>query len=395
MNSRKYFGCRLLQRESDKTVPFFVFQAKVKDIRQWTGIRRSEESPEGTQRVLRKSRIKGMIRFLESGDTNTIPNSILIAFEPGKTEFVSLEATFDKYEQREDFFNGCKKELDWGFLSFSFDSTQPDYLRPALIVDGQHRLYGMADFKQEDLPVVVVALLDANLQEQAFQFIVINNKAVRVPADNAKSIIADITRVEEEKLEERLLKAGIPYGDTTPMLRDVNDLASSPFYQLLKWDYNRNGQKLVELTTIEQAWRYLRSLFGFLDFEGDSDSLLEIFFEVWDAVKRTYPDIWGKEGVFMTKVNITALNEFLGESLKKAWQFGLVKDIFDPNTVQNQVMDILKRIPQRFWEEQWSIKVQDNANVRNQIKDDLERLIANYNLGRPWHEGLLLPVISE
>jgi len=394
MDTRKYFGCRLLQRESEGAVPFFIFQARVKDIKQWVGIRRSQDFSEGTQRVLRKSRVKGMIRFLQSCNINTIPNSILVAFEPGKTEFIPLDEMCHKYEQG-DFLNGCEGKLTWGFLNFSYDATQPDHLRPALIVDGQHRLYGMADFVQEDLPIVVVALLEANLQEQAFQFIVINNKAVRVPADNAKSIIADITQIEEEELERRLLKAGISYGDTTPMLRDVNDLPSSPFYQLLKWDFNREGQKLVELTTIEQSWRYLRALFSFLDFEGDSDSLLEIFFAMWNAVKTTYPDLWGRDGVFMTKVNITAMNEFLAESLKKAWQFGLVKDIFDPSIIQNQVMDILKRIPQNFWEEQWSIKVQDNANVRNQIKEDLERLIANYNLGRSWYENLLLPVVNE
>lgn len=61
-----------------------------------------------------------------------------------------------------------------------------------LIVDGQHRLHGISEFLYEDLPVLVVCMVDASVQEQAFQFIVINNKAVRVPTDNVKAIIAHL-----------------------------------------------------------------------------------------------------------------------------------------------------------------------------------------------------------
>lgn len=390
LETRRYFGCRVIQRTDSGTTPLFVFHATTRDIRKWAGIRRVQESTEGTQRLLRETRRKAITRFLKADLKNIIPNNILLAFEPDKAKFTSLDEEIMSFASDiVNPHNDCDGRLSWGFLEFSFEVNQEESSRPALIVDGQHRLYGISDFNDENLPILIVSLIDATLEEQAFQFIVINNKAVRVPTDNVKSIIANL---DEEQLRIRLLKAGVKYGDTSPILRDINDLYSSPFYQLLDWPYNREGNKLVPLTAIEQALRNLRIFFPFL--EDDEDSLFEIFCAVWRAVKESYPTLWGNKNSFMTKVNINALSEFLTDRLKKAWEFSLI-DIFQAESVERQILNILKQIPKTFWQQEWSIKVQDNANVRKMIQDDLETIVQNYRLRRSWHEGLQLPITSE
>jgi DGQHR domain-containing protein len=396
MENRCYFGFRIKQRIDNETVSFFVFYARAKDIKQWTGIKRSKDFPEGTQRILRPSRKKAITRFLASNSINTIPNNILLAFEPTKTRFGSLTNKIHKCIPKKDILNKCKGQLDWGFLEFSFNPDEEEHLRPALIVDGQHRLFGISDYNEEDLPLLVVSLIDAPLQEQAFQFIVINSKAVRVQADNAKAIIADLGKDIEDELRQRLLKSGVKYGNQTPLLIAINDLPTSPFQKLLKWSYNREGTQLVDLTTIEQATSHIRALFSTY-LEDDDDSLIEIFCAIWRAVKASYPELWGKDKLgdkknkFMTKVNINALNEFIADRLKVAHALGFL-DIFESKEIEDLVSKVFSSIPKEFWEAKWreSIKIQDNANVRNIIKEDVETLMDNFKLKRQWNEDLKL-----
>lgn len=390
MEIKRYFGCRVKQRIDNNTVPFFIFYARINDLKQWVGIRRSEDLPEGTQRILRPARKKQITRFLASSAVNTIPNNILLAFDPGCATFTPLDDRITVCFPDIDSHNECENQLEWGILEFSFEPGQEDHLRPALIIDGQHRFYGMADFAQEDLAVLIVSLIDANIEEQAFQFIVINSKAVKVSTVNAKSIIGDMK--DEGNLIDRLLKAGVNYADQPVILRDINDLTSSPFQALLKWDYNRGDNKLVELTAIEQALKYLHALFTFL--EDDEDSLLAIFFAIWNAVKASYPELWGNDSTLMKKVSMIALNEFIVDRLKMAWEFGIL-DIFETKKVENTTLDILKSIPVEFWQTKWSITIQDNANVRKMIKEDLERMVNNHKLRRVWHEDLQLFEIGE
>ncbi|BAZ80548.1 DGQHR domain-containing protein [Sphaerospermopsis kisseleviana CS-549] len=388
MGNKTYFGCLIRQRLDKDTIPFFVFYARVKDIIQWAGVRRAEDSREGTQRVLTPTRRKAITRFVKSGSKNTIPNNILLAFEPNNATFTPLQDKLSQSISDIEIHNNCEKIMEWGILQFSFDKANKDFC--AYVVDGQHRLYGLSDYDAEDLPILVVSLVNATVEEQAFQFIVINNKAVRVTTNNVKGIIANLN---EEELQFRLLKAGVKYGNTSPTLRDINDLDTSPFQNLLDWPYNKQGNKLVPVSAIEQSLKYLKTTFTFL--EEDDDSLFEIFCAIWRAIKQNYSTIWGTDNKFMKKVNINSLNEFIVERLKFAWELSIV-DIFDSEQLENQVLGIVRLLPKEFWEEEWSItQLQDSAAVRKQIKEDLSTLADNCKLRRDWYKDLKLPRIIQ
>ncbi|MEG4108903.1 DGQHR domain-containing protein [Microcoleus sp. S13_C5] len=396
-----YFGSLISQRTDKNVTRFFVFNAGAKDLKEWLGIRRIKDVPKGAQRILRKARASAVTKFIEASSINTIPNSILIAFDQDKAKFTSLskeisEGIIQTKSSLENpvniLLNGCENQLDWGIIKFSFEPNEQEDAKPALIVDGQHRLYGMSDFDKENLPITVVSLIDATPQEQAFQFIVVNNKAVRVSAENVKSIIADFN---EDELEKRLVLARVKYGDKPLILRSLNDSPSSPFQNLLNWSYNREiteETQLVPITAIEQTMRYIRKSFTVL--ENDEDSLIEFFCATWRAVKGNYPELFGKNNQFMTKANISAFNEYITDRLLYFWEMDLL-DIFESDEIEQKVLDIIKRLPQEFWLENWKLRIQDTPNFREIIKNDLKTIITNAKLSKNWKNGLELVETEE
>ena len=86
-----------------------------------------------------------------------------------------------------------------GILRFSVNEGK----KIATVIDGQHRLLGMARFS-DDIRVNVVALLTDDTDEDAFQFLVINNKAAKVSTDHIKSLLFERNN---ESLKARLSKA--------------------------------------------------------------------------------------------------------------------------------------------------------------------------------------------
>src|SRR5438552_1357292 len=81
--------------------------------------------------------------------------------------------------------------------------------RPALVIDGQHRVVGAALSK---VPVVlpVVAIPNCSWMDQIYQFIVINEKAQRVEASLLTDIFgSSLTREEQDRLRDRLARARV------------------------------------------------------------------------------------------------------------------------------------------------------------------------------------------
>lgn len=380
METRQYFVQKVKQRTAAGSVEFVIFVADAQDIVQWTGIRRVGEESNGTQRVLKDTRVKAIKRFLTSNPVNTIPVSVILAFNPGAVTYHSLMGQLTQCINNVHFDNNTNNKVDVGLLGFDYDEAVQEINRPALIVDGQHRIKGMATM-DERIPIVIAALIEAEPQEQAFQFVVINNKAQKVRTDNVKAIIKTIN---ETDLERRLLQAGVNYGKFPATLGDVDGLEISPFYHLLNWPLNPTPNKVVELTTIETCIRYIRDTFQIIE---DDDSQKGIFIWVWKGVKEHFNALWITNERFMSKVNIIALNEIILDKLENAWLDNNV-DIFNLEEVASYTKTVLEHIPAEFWELPWAFGPQDNATTRNYIKDDLRKIPQNVKAGRRWNEGL-------
>lgn len=387
MERRTFFAQKVKQRTEEDSVEFVVFIADAQDVNLWSGIRRVGEDENGTQRVLKNTRVNAIKRFIESNPDNTIPVSVILAFNPGAATFESLTARLQGCIAGIDFDNGTNGKSDVGTLTFEFDPASEEINKPALIVDGQHRIKGMSSVHGENIPIVIAALINADPQEQAFQFVVINNKAQKVRTDNVKAIIRAIN---EDALQTRLLQAGVNYGRYPATLGDVDGLEISPFFHLLDWPLNPTENKKIQLTTIETCIRLIRDTFQIIE---DDDSQKLIFIWAWKGVKEFYEALWSVNDKFMSKVNIIALNEFIMGKLESAWlEPNSTFDIFNLEQICLYTKGVLDPIPADFWTMEWIYPLQDNAGIRNAIRDDLRKIPQNFRAGRRWNESLkLLP----
>ena len=254
-NQLKYTGTQVTQREDESSPKFFTFYAPTSEITKWAGIKRTAEVERGTQRVLNPPRVKSIARYLSADLQNTLPGCIIIGFASNKASFQEAEMQVDG--------NRCADKIQNGILTIDFENGSAEHEKPGLIVDGQHRLKGSEKFTDEDIPLLCVAILDSDIVEEAFQFIVINQKASKVKTTNIKSIIAEIGSIEE-RLAERLSKSGIRYGENTPILTRLNSDETSPFYKIIAWEINErdaNAESLVQITAIETCLKQIQVKF--------------------------------------------------------------------------------------------------------------------------------------
>ena len=388
MESRTYFGCRVAQRGRGNSVEFVVFVANTNDVIKWSGIRRVGEHEKGTQRIITPSRVRAIARFLSSNNENTIPVGVVIAFGVNTAKFSTMQTSINECFPQIDTTNGVTDKIDWGTLSFQFDENALPHERPALIVDGQHRILGMSEVTSENVPVLIVALIEASLEEQAFQFVVINNKAAKVPTDNVKALLASF---DEPALQHRLLDAGVSYGNISSVLKDVNEQKGSPFKGLLIWPLSNKEQGVIQLTTIETCLRVIREAFRMND---EEDTKKETLLAIWRAASRKFSDLWLKNKKFMSKVNLIALNDYIVDRLVYAWEGDLL-DINQPDRVEAQTENILGSIPSDFWLRDWNYGIQDNTVVRKALKDDLNAISRNVRKKDNWDKDLKTVISSE
>lgn len=382
MENRTFFVQKIKQRANEATVNFVVFTTYATEINKWVGIKRVGEVENGTQRILKSPRVAAIKRFLQANPLNTIPLSVVLAFNPGSVQFQNLTQNIQACLPDADVLNLTNGAIEFGTISFSFDPNGLEIERPALIVDGQHRIKGMSSVDGEEIPIVVAAFVDADHQEQAFQFVVINNKAQKVPPDNVKAIVADI---DETELKDRLLRAGVNYGKFSATLGDIDNLEESPFYHLLAWPLNNEANRKVPLTTIESSLKYVKTSLPVLS--SDDDALTSLFISVWGGVKETYPALWNESDKFMSKVNLAAINEFIIDKIEYVWLDEQI-DLYDAPAILNYSKRVMGEIPADYWLIDWIYPLQDNTVVRGRIKDDLRKIPQNLRSGRQWNEEL-------
>lgn len=104
--------------------------------------------------------------------------------------------------------------------------------RPALVVDGQHRLWGAASADKE-IMLPVVGIPHCNWTDQIYQFVVINETAQKVETSLLTDIFgSSLTRTEQEVVRRKLSKSRVEVESRIAAVvasRDVN----SPFYNMI------------------------------------------------------------------------------------------------------------------------------------------------------------------
>lgn len=148
----------------------FSSQHRAGEVLQWAAIQRRSETQEGTQRKLSKAKVSAIKRFLLGDLRNTIPSALVLTLNVVDGAFTDVALPLpDGHPMK----HGVK------VVSVDVPENVPNNEKPGIVLDGQHRLLGMAAFSPMCM-VNVVALLNVDDMEKAFQFLVINNKAAAV-----------------------------------------------------------------------------------------------------------------------------------------------------------------------------------------------------------------------
>lgn len=182
------------------------------------------------------------------------------------------------------------------------------YLRPVVLVDGQHRLHGAVraaeDFanskegmelataevdsgaepdlahrrvlesKVRFLPISL--LLDSSPSEHVFQFVVVNQKATPMqPALLGTIVSTSLSKEETEPVADRLRRAGIPFDDSQAVAYMTRS-SESPFMGLVQTGIGGDASNLLKWTVLKSLTSIFRELKGGKIFGGAVD-----FADVW------------------------------------------------------------------------------------------------------------------
>jgi len=138
--------------------PAYVFSDKAEKILQYSYVyRRSDKSNIGYQRALNKDKIRSMRKFINSGELDSFPNSILLNCVEQITEI--LDPSNGSVEKAD-----CPKEVVIDI---------PNYFCSCRVVDGQHRLLSLCNvdntiISRFSLPIVLFNNMDVKKEIKTF-----------------------------------------------------------------------------------------------------------------------------------------------------------------------------------------------------------------------------------
>ena len=265
------------------------------DIRRMIGRETELETYIGIQRTIDTGRVNKIKKYLEGIDA-TFPTSMIIAVSSENTEY--------------DKENNIMKIAD-----------KPDV---AKILDGQHRLKGLEDFKEpgDKFQLNTTIFLDVELEEQALIFATINQSQTKVNS----SLVADLYEFamvrSPQKTGHNICKAlneknESPFKDKIKILGSADDKEMETITQSTFVDNIVNyisEDKVKDRNTYKSGAKPIKAnkelanklIFRNLFIEEKDADIARIIFNYFSAVKLKWKEYW-----VMPKPNIV-LNKSTG-----------------------------------------------------------------------------------
>ena len=356
MSGFTYDAIHVKQRPTCSDAPqFSLFSAPAREILEWSDIERLRMEGSGHQRRKNDAKVKAVARFLELDARNVIPTAITVALRLDSLPNVDSSVT-----------------------TITIPQPRAGEPKPGLVIDGQHRLFGVEHFDR-DMPINVVALLNPSDEEIAFQFLVINNKSSKVSADHLKYLSLKFVATG---LSDRLRTARMSVGHRTTLVDVVDRAEDSPFFGTIKWPTDdvppNDPVRCVLPAAIEHALSdVIRRKIPELD---DDDVLLGFFFTIWSEVKKRWPALWKIDSRLLSKVGIVSLTMFVMNDLGPLIDRGDL-DIGDDAALGAQLNKALENLDPDFWRRDWEAKSLDTAAGRQIVVDALSQVRRNKRIG--------------
>ncbi len=341
-----------------------MFVAPVREILEFAEVGELTPSTRGPQREQKEARVQAIANFLTANKTNTIPTAVILAFGEGNATFKTKSST------------------KVGVVSIKSGTKAV-----ATIVDGQHRLFGI-NTANPSMEVAVVALLDADHVERAFQFLVINNKSSKVPATHTKALLA---KMKGTALADRLKSAKLAFD--VEGIKDVdlvNSDPDSPFFKTIDWTTTPKPNRMVQATAIELSLDYLGGL-GVSEYD-DRDVRRSVFLTIWKTIRTQWKRLWKKDSRLVSKVGIVCLTRFISDRITNwADSDDLDIEVTDLEEIEKQTRNIIQYMDPRFWTTPWAEKAQggfDTNQGRDRVLQAITQLFRNGKREIAWYTDI-------
>jgi DGQHR domain-containing protein len=295
--------------------------------------KREVEVYSGIQRELSKNRVKQLGKYVNLVDA-TFPSSVILHIKEEDVEYDS----------------------DKNIMSLPFRNNV------AKVLDGQHRIAGLEDFKGKgsDFVVNVTIFIEMELEDQAIVFATINKTQTKVN----KSLVADLFAFAKFRSPQKTChnivralnqKEGSPFKDKIKILGTADDKEKETITQatfsekLIDFiskdpmdDRNtyKKGKTPDKFEGKELERRPLRNLF----IEGKDGDIAKIMWEFFDAVQERWPDAWWKverEMILNKSTGFLALMRFFKDAYVESEKIGSIvekkyyKELLDKSTLND------------------------------------------------------------
>ncbi len=235
----------------------------------------------GYQRPEVRKHIQDIVDYLNS-DQLLFPNSIILALS-----------------SRVRFIRSRGPEVDDGCASAGsivIPLPRDGEAKPAWIVDGQQRAVALSKSKRGNLAIPVSAFVADEVDLQRDQFLRVNN-AKPLP----RGLITELLPEVSTSLPMKMAAKRIP----SAICDWLNQTPASPFFGLIRRastpDSERSKAVITDTSIVKMIEESLSSpsgcLFPFRNIataETDFDGICRILVLYWSAVRKVFPNAWGK-----------------------------------------------------------------------------------------------------
>jgi DGQHR domain-containing protein len=273
------FDCFIF-KQGPKGPEIAVFAIDAYTLQNLATVSRIADEQKGYQRIINPRKQAAIRRYVEIPEA-VLPTGIVLATgdKPGFVRVIDKSPIGDTGQMWV-----AKLEV----------KQNADY-KPFLVIDGQHRLYGITASSVSPYPVPVTVLLEASKLVQMAHFEIINNKATRIPAahlNELRAMMFDISSIDEEKLNSLLGQLGVTSLNSSALVSELNG-PQMIFEGIL--DFPSNSAGFVSSNSLRQLVERSRAS-GFLRYLPDEDNEhLLAYNALWQGISKKFSQRWKHE----------------------------------------------------------------------------------------------------
>jgi DGQHR domain-containing protein len=276
---------RAILIHQDEDHPLYLFSLTGDELMAVADVSRISRSDAGKllgyQRPEVKRHVQDIVGYL-NGDRVLFPNAIILALSS------AVRFTRSRGPENDDGLAAA------GILELPLPAARQP--KPAWVVDGQQRLLALSKSRRRDFPVPVSAFIADDVELQRDQFLRVNNTQP-LPRGLVTELLPEVSTALPTRLAARKLPAAL--------CEWLNTAPASPFRGLIRrasaGRAARDDGVVADTSVVKMVEESLSSTSGCLfpyrniaTGETDGEGICAVLAAYWTAVKRVFPDAWGR-----------------------------------------------------------------------------------------------------